>query len=178
MEREFELFELIAEVEGLGGAEAIDEERAIEMVGFVLDDAGHEVGHFAGDFVAVEIVGLDLNRGVARDGGAEAGDAEAAFFVFGEAAAGAEDGIDEDALGFSRVGVAFGVSDEEAVGQVDLVGGETDAFVFVHEVEHFFDELAQLGIDAAEGLRAVAKRRVGVLDDLERQGSGRLWVES
>ena len=174
---EFEFFELVADIEQLGRAEAIDEERAIEVVGFVLDDAGHEAVDFAGDFVAVEVVGLDFDFAVASNRRADAGDAEAAFFIFFEAAAGAEDGVDEDAFGIFGVGIAFGVSDEEAVRQIDLVGGEADAFVLVHELEHFVDEFAQVGIDSAQRLRAVAKRGMGILDDLETQRSGRAGGE-
>ena len=70
-------------------------------------------------------------------------------------------------------GVAFGIGDEQPIRQIDLVGGEADAFVLVHQLEHFGDDLPQLGIDAAERLRAVPQCRVGILDDLESQRSVR-----
>lgn len=169
LECELEFFQLVAMIGSVGGAEAVDEERAVEVVGFVLEDAGQEVAGFEADFVAVEVVGFDLDCGVARDGGADAGDAETAFFVLFEPAAAAKDGVYVDAFGILGVRLAFGVGDEEPIGQIDLVRGQADALVFIHQLEHLGDHFSQFGVHADERLRAVAKGRMGILDDMEAQ---------
>ena len=157
------------------GAEAVDEQRAVEVVGFVLDDAGHQSVDFACDFVAVEIVRLNLDRRVARDRCANAGDAEAAFFVLFRPRPPLRTGLMNTPSVSLASAVAFGVGHEQAVRQIDLVGGQADAFVLVHQLEHFGDDLPQLGIDAAERLGAVPQRRMGILDDLEAQRDIRNW---
>lgn len=79
-----------------GGAEAVDEEDAVEVVDFVLESAGEESVGFDGLGFAVE--GFDGDGDVvgAADFVAQARDAEAAFvveiFVFTEA----EFGVEED----------------------------------------------------------------------------------
>ena len=108
---------------------------------------------------------------VAGDGRVDAGDAEAAFFVLLLSVAGAEHRVDEHALRFLGLAVALDVRDEQPVGQIDLVGGQADALVLVHQLEHLGDDLAQLGIDPLERLRGVPQRRMGIVDDLKAQWS-------
>ena len=170
LECEFELFELVSMAGRVRRAEAIDEERTIEVIGFVLSDAGHQAVHFAGDFIALEIVGLNLDAGIPSDRCADAGDAEAAFFVFLKRAAAAEDGVDENGFELLRGRIPFGVGDEQAIRQIDLVGGQADTLVLVHQLEHFVDEFTQLGVDTAQGLGAVAQGGVRILDDLQTHG--------
>ena len=62
LEAELELFQLVAQAGQLRWAQAVDEQRAVEVVGFVLQDSGHQAVDFAGDFVAGQIVGLDFDR--------------------------------------------------------------------------------------------------------------------
>ena len=46
--------------------------------------------------------------------------------------------------------VAGDVEDENAVRQIDLVGGQPDAAVLVHQFEHLGNGFAQVGIDPLE----------------------------
>ena len=39
----------------------------------------------------------------------------------------------------------------------------------IHQFEHFGDDLAQTGIDPSQGLRQMAQRGMGVLNDFEAQ---------
>jgi hypothetical protein len=82
----------------------------------------------------------------------------------------AEHGVNEHALGVFGVGRTFRIGDEQPVRQIDLICGQAHAFVLVHEVEHFGDDVAQFGIDAFERLGRVSQRRMGIVDDLKAQG--------
>ena len=88
--------------------------------------------------------------------------------------AAAEDRVDEDLFKFRGRGVAFFIGHEQAVGQIDLVGGEADALVLVHQVDHFFDEFSQVGVDAFQRPRAVAERGVRVVNDLKTQSCSKM----
>jgi hypothetical protein len=114
---------------------------------------------------------LDFDLGISDHGCADARDAQATLFVFFLAVAAAENWVDEDLFKFSGVGVALFIGYEESVRQVDLVGRQADAFVFVHQIDHFVDHFSQFGVDSLERLRAVPERRMGILNDLKTQSS-------
>ena len=75
-------------------------------------------------------------------------------------------------FGFFVAGRLF-VGDEQPVGQIDLIRGQADALVLVHQLEHFGDDRSQLGVDSLERLRPVSERRMRILDDLKTQGTDR-----
>ena len=56
----FEVFDFFPEEEALGGAHAVEDECAVEVVGFVLPDAGEEVGIRFFEGGAVEGLGFDV----------------------------------------------------------------------------------------------------------------------
>ena len=173
MERQLEFFQLIAEGQQAGGAQAIDEQRAVEVIGFVLNNAGHEAIDLAADFIAGQIVRLNLDLGISDHGCANSRDAQAALFVFFLAVTAAEHRVDEHLFEFPGVGVALFVGDEQPIGQIDLVRCQADALVLVHQLDHFIDDFSQFRIDSLQGLRAVPERRVRILNDLKTQSSSK-----
>ena len=88
---------------------------------------------------------------VARDRRVNARNAQAAFLIFVLPAAAAEHRVDEHVLRFLRLALAFGIGHEQPIRQIDLVGGQADALVLVHQLEHLGDDLPQLGIDPLSG---------------------------
>ncbi len=138
-----------------GPIEAVGEEDAVEVVDFVLEDAGEPA--FGGDFdcLATHVLTFDhdfcgapdIVAGVARD----AETAFAAKFL---------------AFGFRNFGVEhsnlaiFIFGDEDADGLSDLWSGEADALGGVHGIEHVFDELWERWVEVMYFLRFLAKDRV------------------
>ena len=51
------------------------------------------------------------------------------------------------------------IEDEQAIRQIDLVGGQADALGLVHQLEHLAHDFVQLGVDALSGLET--RRSVG-----------------
>ncbi len=96
------------------------------------------------------------------------GEAEATFFGFLLALAAAQYGVDEDPLGFFFVDVARRIDDEHPVRQVDLICRQPDPFVLVHQLEHFVDPAAQLGVNPLKGLGNVPQRGVRKMNNFER----------
>ena len=64
------------------GVHAVDVESAVEVIDFVLEDAGVPAGGLDHAGTSAFIEALDADGAGARDGGHEAGDAEAAFEKF------------------------------------------------------------------------------------------------
>ena len=143
-------------VEGGEGAglHAVNVEGAVEVIDFVLEDAGVPAGGLdeLGLGALVEVFHAD-GAGAGDDGG-ETGEAEAAFVEIFHFVARVDDhGIDDDvkrdgaALAFGEIvrGIAFqqvfAVFDHgELQGLADLRGGETDAGRFTHGVAHIVNE--------------------------------------
>ena len=92
------------------------------------------------NLIARQIVRLDANRFVARDGRVDAGNAQAAFLVLMLSTTPTEHGVDEYLLCFLRLALAFDVGHEQSIRQIDLVGREPYAFVRVHQLEHLVDD--------------------------------------
>ena len=160
-------------LEGLEGFafDVVDEELAVEVVGFVLDGAAEEVFGVDVDVAAFEVEGTDADALGAVDGAVDAGEGEAAFFLVEAAVALGDLGVDEDEFLVFLGGVGGDVEDEELEGEADLVGGEADAPGFVHQVEHGSDLVLEGGVDAFDGFRLVAQGGVGVGDDPQHVGS-------
>ncbi len=98
-------------------------------------------------------------------GGVDFGKAEAAFLGFDVAALLENRGVDQDVLLVLGSRVAGDVDDEKTVRQIDLVGGQPDAIVLVHQFEHLGDGFAQLGIDPLQLPRLVTQGGMGIFDD-------------
>jgi hypothetical protein len=147
-----------------GGAHAVEDEDAVEVVGFVLPDAGTVAGFGFDEGLAGEVLGLEFEGAGADDVGVDVGEGEAAFLAFLFAGGVGEDGVDVDAV---VVGVAGVVHDEEADVVTDLGGGEADAAVFAHELEHAVDEGAEVGVEGVDGPAGLAESGVRVGDDGE-----------
>ena len=149
-----------------GVGHAVGEEDAVEMVGLVLDGAG---GQFVdGDLepLAFEVECLDDDFLGPADIAVELGEREAAFFA-GLGSFAADDlGVDEDDLFVFLGDFARKVDDEQAQGEADLVGGQANAFVFVHQLEHAADDGAQVGVDLGDGPRLPTERGMGVMHDV------------
>ena len=79
--------------------------------------------------------------------------------------------------------IAFEIQDEEPIGQIDLIGGQADALLLVHQVEHLADDVLQLAIDAPQRLRLVAQGGMRVFDNSQHglgsitRGSGHLIID-
>jgi len=110
----------------------------------------------------------------------ELGEAEATFFGDGAAFGGREDRVEEDhfvALSF----LSSEIQDEEAKGEVDLIGGQADSFGLVHQVKHFlnhqlegFVHFFQWFADASESGMWELDDMHGLNSNLERTPS--LWL--
>ena len=80
---------------------------------------------------------------------------------------GEQDRIEEHVFFIRRRLVAGQIEDEHPVGQIDLVGGQADALALYISSNISRTICMQFGIDAAERLRLVAKRRMGITDDAQ-----------
>ena len=49
--------------------------------------------------------------------------------------------------------------------QIDLIGGQPDALLFVHQLEHLGDDFFQFGIHPLQGFRLVPQGWMGIFDD-------------
>ena len=173
LEIELELVQLVLDRRQLRRAKPVDEQLAVEVVGLVLQDAGHVAFDVGLDFVALEVVRLDVDRLFAHDWSSHFGDAQAAFLVFDLSPALAEHRIDEHELGIFLRGSPSSIGHEQSVRQIDLIRRQPDAFVRVHQLEHLGDDLSQLGVDLLDRPRQVPQRRMRILDDFEAQGIDR-----
>ena len=110
------------------GRQPVDEQHAVEVVVFVLDRPGEQPVELVVHLLAVQIVGRDddLLRPLHR--GEDFGKAQAAFLGLDGAAPLDDDRIEEDVL-LALGRVAFGIDDEEPIGQIDLIGGQADALL-------------------------------------------------
>ena len=91
------------------GAHAVQEEDSVEVVVFVLDDAGGEFGEAFREGLAVLVDGFDAEGGEAGDFDADIGQGEAAFFErLGRALGGRQLGVDVE-LGAAGCGGGVGV---------------------------------------------------------------------
>ena len=143
-------------VEGGEGARlhAIDVEGAVEVIDFVLEDAGVPAGGLDELGLGALVEVFDADGAGAGDDGGKAGEAEAAFVEIFYFVAGVGDhGIDDDverhgaAFAFGEVGggvtfqQVFAVFDDgELQGLADLRCGETDAGRVSHGFAHIADE--------------------------------------
>ncbi len=169
------------------GREAVDEEDAVEVVGFVLEGAGEKAVGFEGDMASVKEgeVGGDLGGAVHLF--AEVGDAEAAFKVDIAAAAEVEFRVDEDEghpvvescflavdpeVGAGVLG-AGDVNDGELDGDGDLGRGEADAVGVFHGFDHITGEGFEIRGDLGNEFALGSEDRVAVEDDFADHGMGR-----
>src|SRR5439155_17348223 len=114
-------------------AHSVDDERAVEMVGFVLPDAGDVAfGRFL-EGMAGKVLGAHAEFFAAPDFGVDVGEAEAAFFAFLFTLGFSEYGIHVHAGGFLFAG---GIHDEEADVFAYLRRGRADAPRALHELDH------------------------------------------
>lgn len=144
------------------GAHSVGEEDAVEVVGFVLPDAGEIAGFGLFEGVAGEILGVDADGFVAEDVDVDFGQGEAAFFVFFVVLGVAEEGIDVDAV---VGGITVVVHDEEAEVFPYLRGGETDSFVFAHDLEHRGGEVCEVLVEMGDRGADFFQSRIGPEDD-------------
>ena len=160
--------------EQTGGRETVDEQHAVEVVVFVLGRAGHKLVELVVNLLPGEIVSGndDLFRPFHR--GVDFGEAQAAFLGLDGPAPLDDHRIEKDIL-LARLRIAPGIEDEEPVRQIDLVGGQPDALLRVHQVEHLADGALQLAVDAAQRFRLVAQGGVRVLDDSQHSFQLRRW---
>ncbi len=171
---------------------AVDEEDAVEVVGFVLNAAGEEAVATEGVGDAVFVVVTDADFGGAHDIAANVGKGEAAFFVgVGFVGLGGELGVDErhrheeverrdGAVEFPGE-IAFGVAevhDAELESAPDLLGGEADAVGIVHRVHHIRREFAEGGVKDGDAFSFLAENGGIKMDDRQDHGRVRLWGQS
>lgn len=165
----FELFEGTAGAQPGDVREAVDEEGAVEVVGFVLEDGGGEIGGVEVEWVFIDVEGLDGADGGSADPGADAGDGETAFLDLGVALEIGEFGVDE---GLGVFGLAGKGDDDDAEGDADLGRGEADAAFVDHDVDHAVDEAADVVVDAGDRLGFAAEDGGGVVADAQEAGFG------
>ena len=169
--RQFELVQLVLDRGQLRRAEPVDEQLAVEVIGLVLQDAGHQSLGLGMNEIAIQVVRFDFDRRVADHRRSHVGNAQAPFFVLRLSLAFAEHRVDEHELGIFLCRVALRIGDEQPIRQIDLVRRQADAFVVVHQVEHLGDDLPQLGVDLFQRPGDVPQRRMRILDDFEAQGA-------
>src|SRR5271157_723427 len=114
MELGLEFSELVLDGVPGQGAQVVDEELAVEVIGLMLHGAAEEVLGIVLDKVAREIEGLGLDLPGAADLGIEAREAQAAFLILDRGVALDDLGIDEDELLVLLLRVGRQVEDEEA----------------------------------------------------------------
>jgi hypothetical protein len=136
------------------GLHTVNVEGAVEVIDFVLEDAGIPAGglHEVGFGALVEV--FDAHGAGARDYGGKTGEAEAAFveifnFVAGVGDRGIDDDVKRDGAAFAFVEVGGGVGFQqvfavfdhgELQGLADLRRCEADAGGVTHGIAHIADE--------------------------------------
>ncbi len=79
--------------------------------------------------------------------------------------------IDQHQFLAAVVSLPCRVGDKHPQRKVHLVGGESDAFGFVHQFKHLSSKVPQLVIDAANRLGANPQRWMGIGDDAKLHGA-------
>ncbi len=150
----FPVFAVVVKGAECARVHAVDVESSVEVVYFVLQDAGVPAGSADGTRLAQVVEAIDADAGRARDERGESGKAEAALEEVGvRFRIEREDGIDQDvkrnrlALAFhekfgANVLNVFGLvfDDGELEAETDLRRGEADPWGLVHRLTHIFDE--------------------------------------
>ena len=118
----------------------IEKESAVEMIHFVAEGAGKQIGTFDTDFLTVDVhTGQhDLLR--AKHGRGETGDAQTAFFFELFTLCGDDPGVKEGKQAIFLF-AAGGVRDHDSFRNTDLRGSQTYAGSLVHCLDHILDEL-------------------------------------
>ena len=62
------------------------------------------------------------------------------------------------------------INDEETQREIDLIRSESDAFRLIHQVKHPAHDPNQFPINPLNGLRLMAKRRMRMVNNLQRFG--------
>ena len=93
--------------------------------------------------------------------------AQAAFFTLDSAMPPADHRIDEhEFLGLGRI--AFEIDNEKTIWQIDLIGGQPNALVLVHQIEHLADDFFKFRIYPAQRFRFMSQGGVRVIYYLHR----------
>ena len=93
--------------------EPVDEQNAVEMVDFVLDDPGQKALDFEIDFLSVHGVRVDLDGFVAFDQTVETGQRQAAFLGFDRAGCLLDHRVEENEF-LARLFFASRIGDKES----------------------------------------------------------------
>ena len=152
------LAELVLEVLELGfqrvasqGADVVNKQLAVEVVGFMLDGAAEQVFGLTLEELSQQIEGLHLDLAGAADLGVEPGKAQAAFLILNRGMALDDLGVDEDQFLVLLLRVRRDIQDKEAEGQGHLVGGQTYPLRGIHEAEHLLNGRPEILIDLGHG---------------------------
>jgi hypothetical protein len=148
------------------GTEVIDEQFAVEVIGFMGHTAGLEVHDVKTEFGAVEILGANYDALGPFDFEVNARKAEAALLADLLTFAGLNDGVNENYL---VPGILFGaaIHDEEAFEDSDLGSRQTDSWSPIHGLEHIIDQSMQVLIEYADFLGPFAEDRIAIFHNVQ-----------
>jgi hypothetical protein len=180
-----QLFQFGIEFLDVLGVHAVDEEDALDVVEFVLDDAGEQAGGFEDMREALHVLVAQADGDGADDVAAYFGEGEAAFVnTVGWAGQvfdlGVGDGEGEEEGGGDGFAVEVGVGglggavlevgNEEVEGAADLLGGEADAFLGEHGFVHVAGEGGEGAVEGLDGSAAFAQDGVAVMGNGQGHG--------
>ena len=147
-------------------AHAVKEHHSVQMIVLVHQDPRKEVFDSSLNRVARQIIGTDTNRFRPFHFTVHTRQAETSFphrfGAFGKL----QFGVDQDEF-FAFAANSTFVGHKHSDRQVDLVGGQSDPFMLVHQIEHLCGKISQLLVDPSDRLALKTQRRMRVVDDLE-----------
>ena len=145
----------------------VDEQDTLQVVEFVLHDAGQQSRAFALERTAFLIVGLNDDSFGTHNFLVHARNGETSFFVGNGLKTGTDDlGIDED-QGLT----VFLLGDEQGQLMSDLRRGETDAPPLHHGGDHFLSQEAEFGVEFCDGNGLLPKDVGGISNNFHSRST-------
>ncbi len=137
------------------------------MVDLVLDHPRQEPAGLKVQRRAIAVERRDADPLGPYDGGEDSRDREASFLAFDAAAPPGDGRVDER----PRPAALVVVHEDQPERDADLGGGEADADLVVHGLDHVGDEALDLGRDGRDRVRLSSQDRIAVLPDFQDHGS-------
>src|SRR5579883_1106689 len=161
-----EFLELVPAGQAADGAHLVNEQNAVEMIDFVLPQPCFQIADAFVDDFATQVVRLHADGLGPANLLEQAGEAQAALFALDRTLALQNDGIEQHFLLIALLRIAGRIEHDDAIGQEDLVGGQAETLVFIHQFEHPPSIQVDLLIDGRQRLGRMTQRRMRIIDNL------------
>ena len=152
-------------IAGKGSGRAFKEGNAVEMVGFMLNNARFQSLPVVRLQLPLEIDRLKFDFPRARNNQTKFRIAQATFFVFNVAAKLENRRVDQHVFAVLLFAIAGGVDDNKSVRKVNLIGRQAYPVMLVHQIKHFSDYVANNAVNFFEGFALKSEHGMGIFYD-------------